>query len=196
MFGLTISLEKSTVYLAGVYENDRETMLSQCPFESGSLPVRYLGLLLMTKRMTSNDYAPLVERIRKRVTPWTARQLSFAGRVQLINTVIHNLTNFWMSVYKLPKRCIKEIDQICASFLWSGPSLNSKKAKIAWHDVFTPKEEGGLGIRSLEEANNVCCLKLVWRILSSKSLWVRWVDLYLIRKSSFWQVDEKSTLGS
>ena len=34
-----------------------------------------------------------------------------------------------MSVYRLPKQCIKEIDQLCSSFLWSGPTMSITKAK-------------------------------------------------------------------
>lgn len=146
--------------------------------------------------MTSTDYSPLIERIKKRITTWTARQLSFAGRLQLIGSVIYSLTSFWMSVYRLPKQCIKEIDQLCSAFLWSGPAMSSKKAKISWENVCKPKEEGGLGLRSLTETNRVCCLKLIWRILSQTTLWVMWIKRYLIRKGSFWSIKETSSLGS
>lgn len=139
--GLSISLEKSTLYTAGVTDLDREAILRHIPLAYGSLPVRYLGLPLMTKRMSSQDYSPLVERIRKRITSWTARQLSFAGRLQLINTVIHSLTNFWMSVYRMPKKCIREIDQLCSAFLWPGPAMSSKKAKIVWTTVCKPRAD-------------------------------------------------------
>lgn len=60
--GLNISLEKSTLYLAGVSELNKEAILDQFPFSTGTLPVRYLGLPLLTKRMTVNDYTPLFER--------------------------------------------------------------------------------------------------------------------------------------
>ena len=52
-------------------------------------------------------------------------------------------------------------------------------------------------MRSIKEANDVSCLKLVWRILSTKSsLWVRWINRYLIRKNSFLSVKDSSSLGS
>ena len=194
--GLQISLEKSTIYMAGVKENDKAAILRTFPFESGALPVRYLGLPLLTKKMSTSDYTPLIEKIRARIGKWTARHLSFAGRLQLISSVIQSLTNFWMSAFRLPNACIKEIDSICSAFLWSGPELNAKKAKVAWSDVCTPKAEGGLGLRSLKDANKVSCLKLIWRMLSSNSLWIQWLRLYLLRKGSFWSVKENTTLGS
>ena len=89
------------------------------------------------------------------------------------------------------------MDKLCSAFLWSGPSLNPNKAKVSWSEVCNPKHEGGLGLRSIEEANKVCILKLIWRIMSSEgSLWVDWVKRYLIRRGSFWAVKDTSTGGS
>lgn len=197
MSGLNISLEKSTLFLAGVKEVESTAIIEQFPFKAGALPVRYLGLPLLSKKMAVDDYAPLIARIKSKIGSWTARHLSFAGRLQLIGSVLYILTNFWMSAFRLPNQCIQDINSLCSAFLWSGPVMSSQKAKIAWVDVCTPKEEGGLGLRSLSEVNRVSCLKLIWRILSSRdSLWVQWIHRYLIRKSSFWNVKETSSLGS
>jgi len=69
--------------------------------------------------------------------------------------------------------------------------------KVAWSEVCSPKQEGGLGLRSIAEANKVCVLKLIWRILSARrSLWVELVKKYLIRRGSFWLVKENTTCGS
>ena len=140
--------------------------LSHFPFASGKLPVRYLDLPLLTKNMTVLHYLPLIEKIRKMIGSWTGRFLSYAGRLQLINSVISSLANFWMAAFRLPSSCLKEIERLCSAFLWSGPELNHKKAKVAWADLCIPKQEGGLGLRKLKETNNVSCLKLIWRLLS------------------------------
>lgn len=175
------------ILFAGVSMQVREDMATRFPFTSGQLPVRYLGLPLLTKCMTSNDYLPLIEKIRKKITSWTARLLSFAGRLQLITSVIQSLTNFWLSAFRLPSECLKEIEWLCSAFLWSGPVLDSRKAKISWHMVCKPKHEGGLGLRPLKEVNAVSCLKMIWRILSShNSLWVHWIRVYLLRHETFW----------
>ena len=129
MSGLKISMKKSILFMAGNMQK-REEILCDFQFRTGSLPVRYLGLLLLTKRMTVLDYLPLTEKIRKRVSSWTGRFLSYAGRLQLINSVIMSLTNFWMAAFRLPSGCIKEIERICSSFLWSGPELNGRKTKL------------------------------------------------------------------
>ncbi|XP_010430719.1 PREDICTED: uncharacterized protein LOC104714953 [Camelina sativa] len=163
--GLSISLEKSTIYLAGVSSSMRDTLLAHFPFESASLPVRYLGLPLLTRMMTPADCTPLIEKIRQRISSWKHRFLSFAGRLQLLSS--------------------------------SGQELSSKKNKLAWSDVCLPKVEGGLGLRSLAEANKVSCFKLIWRLVSgSSSLWINWVQRELLLSASFWSDPDTTSMGS
>ncbi|KAF8077079.1 hypothetical protein N665_1063s0006 [Sinapis alba] len=105
-------------------------ILDEFPFESGSLLDRYLGLLLMTKRMTVSYYMPLLDRIR------TAQQLSSAGHLQLLGSVIHSTTNFWMYVFRLPKQCISEIEKFCSAFLWVCPGPQPKQSKDTMEGYF------------------------------------------------------------
>ncbi|XP_056860006.1 uncharacterized protein LOC130494489 [Raphanus sativus] len=194
--GLSISLEKSTIFMAGISEVEKSRILNNFPFSVGDLPVRYLGLPLMTKAMKRQDYLPLLERIRGRISTWTSRFLSYAGRLQLIKSVLVSIVNFWSAVFRFPSCCIKEIEQLCAAFLWSGPELKTTSAKVAWQNVSKPTAEGGLGIRSLKEVNLVCGLKLIWRMLTGDSLWSKWVQTYLLKKKSFWEIKETTQIGS
>jgi len=194
--GLKINMEKTTLYTAGVSDHNRHMMISRYPFGLGQLPVRYLGLPLVTKRLTKEDLSPLFEQIRNRIGTWTSRYLSFAGRLNLISSVLWSTMNFWMSAFRLPSACLKEINSICSAFLWSGPELNRRKAKVSWDDICKPKQ-GGLGLRSLTEANVVSALKLIWRVTSNDdSLWVKWSKMNLLKQESFWSLKPNSSLGS
>ena len=102
-----------------------------------------------------------------------------------------------MAAYRLPTECILEIEKSCSAFLWSGATMSSHKAKISWESVCKPKREGGLGLRSLKEANNVCVLKLIWRIVShGNSLWVKWTQMYLLKNTSLWSITNGGNTGS
>jgi len=192
--GLKISMEKSTLFLAGSPANGHQQIAENFPFEVGSLPVRYLGLPLVTKRLSAADYSPLLEKIRKRIGTWTARFLSFVGRFNLISSVLWRLCNFWLAAFRLPRECIREINKLCSSFLWSGPDMNRKKAKVVWEVVCKPRQEGGLGLRCLKEANDVCCLKLIWKIVShGNSLWGKWIEANLLKRRSFWSIKHSSS---
>lgn len=75
--------------------------------------------------------------------------------------------------------------------------LESEKKKIAWEEICKPKHEGGLGLKSLQEANKVSCMKLIWRIVSSQqTLLVLWIMKVNIRKGTLWSVKGSTTVGS
>ncbi|XP_033148588.1 uncharacterized protein LOC103869784 [Brassica rapa] len=194
--GLSISVEKSTIYMAGITTEEKSNILTNFKFAEGELPVRYLGLPLMTQAMRTQDYSPLLEHVRNKINTWTCRYLSYAGRLQLISSVIISIVNFWIAVFRIPCSCIREVEKICSAFLWTCPVLKSSNAKVAWKEVSCLKCEGGLGIRDLREVNKVYGLKLIWRLLSGDSLWGKWIHANLLKGKSFWVVKSNPQVGS
>lgn len=106
-------------------------------------------------------------KIRNQFHFWTSKTMSYAGRLQLIKSVIASIANFWCSAFYLPQVCIDEIESMCSAFLWSCSPNNTACAKICWEDVYVPLDEGGLGIRRLKEVGIVFVLKLIWTLLST-----------------------------
>lgn len=53
-----------------------------------------------------------------------------------------------------------------------------------------------MGLRPLKEIHVVNELKLIWRILSGKSLWSKWVHKNLIKQRNFWELNGRSQLDS
>ena len=131
----------------------RNGILDIFGFPEGSLPVKYFGVPLITTRLTSNDCKILVERMVARVKCWTSKFLSYAGRLQLIQSVRFSIQVYWTSIFILPKKVIKMVEQVLRDFLWSGIELKHYGAKVSWEDITYPKPEGGLDIKKLEEWN-------------------------------------------
>ncbi|XP_048617726.1 uncharacterized protein LOC125589247 [Brassica napus] len=195
--GLVINPAKSSIFMAGRISQEFKDEAHRHGIPTDSLPVRYLGLPLTTKTMTKADYEPLIDQIRTRMVSWSSRCLSYAGRLQLVKTVIGNITNFWCSVFRLPKTCLNTIEGMCAAFLWSGSPNTHTKAKVAWEDICRPTDEGGLGIRRLTDTSRVFALSLIWRLLTnSGSLWVAWTKAYLLKTHSFWDTNGNNHAGS
>lgn len=196
MSGLCINVAKSTVFAAGRGKGALEEAAIAAGLSVSALPIKYLELPLTTKTMTCSDYEPLLLKIKSRFQSWTSKALSFAGRLQLINSVIASVTNFWCSAFSLPQGCTDEIESMCSAFLRSGSPNITTKAKVAWSEVYKLKSEGGLGVRSIREVSTVFALKLIWRVFSDPgSLWVKWVNQVLLRNNSFWDARE-GTAGS
>ena len=93
---------------------------------------------------------------------------------------------YWSSLFILPKKVIREIESILRAFLWSGSELKTHSAKIAWDSVCAPKNEGGLGFKSLDIWNRAAIAKHVWFLFSGgeKSMWCQWVKSYLLKGRS------------
>lgn len=122
------------------------------------------------------------------------KPLSFAGRLQLISSVIYGLVNFWFTAFSLPKGCLKDIEKLCNRFLWVGDLSRRTSAKVSWKEICLPKSEGGLGLRNLLVWNKSLNLKLVWLLFSSSgSLWVAWMREHRFKRNSFWSIEVKIT---
>jgi len=188
--GLHMNKEKTNLYYSGLNQGE-VTAITRYGFDVGNLPIRYLGLPLMHRKLRIAEYDPLIEKIASRFRGWAVKALSFAGRTQLIASVIYGAVNFWMTSFMIPLGCIKKIESLCSRFLWSGNIDSGKGAKVSWSSVCLPKTEGGLGLRRFREWNTTLCLRFIWLLFSnSGSLWAEWHRYHNIGNASFWSLSE------
>ncbi|XP_039033848.1 uncharacterized protein LOC120169815 [Hibiscus syriacus] len=91
--GLKLNSSKCEFFTTGISSRDLEDIKFLSGFKSGSLPVRYLGIPLITRKLTMKDCDPLLEKIKLRLHHW-----------QLV----------------LLASILKAVDQLCARFFWKG----------------------------------------------------------------------------
>lgn len=188
--GLKINKQKSELLIDGGSSSSCRELAAEVGIAQGALPLRYLGVPLSPKKMTSSDFQPLLDKIAARFNSWTVKHLSFAGRFQLIQAVIYSMISFWASMFIISSECISILERMCGAFLWNGAPNSAKGEKTAWDYVCTPKAAGGLGLRRLADWNQVLGLKLIWLIFTAGgSLWVSWVRRNLIGRENFWVLD-------
>ncbi|KAL0291270.1 UNVERIFIED_CONTAM: hypothetical protein Sangu_2539200 [Sesamum angustifolium] len=117
-----------------------------CCVPRGLLPLRYLGLPLIQHGFLSQ----IVNHCFRRLTAASKDegvQISFAGRVQLIKSVLISFEVYWAMAFILPKGIIKEMIKRLRTFLWKGTSAYGYP-KVAWEAVCRPIEEGGLASKT------------------------------------------------
>ncbi|GJV09459.1 putative RNA-directed DNA polymerase [Tanacetum coccineum] len=187
--GLTPSLPKSTAYFCNVLNYVKIDILSILPFEEGTLPVKYLGVPLVPSRLLFRDCTELVEKVKSRINDWKNKLLSFAGRTQLIRSVLASMHVYWASVFILPSRLMLDLEQLMRGFLWCQGDMRKGKAKVSWEVVCLPKKEGGIGIRRLEAFNIALITSHISSIISHKeSLWVKWIHTHKLRGHTLWEI--------
>ena len=107
---MQVNKQKSAVFLAGIEDNVKSTILDMTGFSLGSLPMKYLGVRLISSRLTHMDCQPLLDKIMARIQSWTSRSLSFAGRLQLICSILYSIQTYWCTMFIIPKLTCYKIE--------------------------------------------------------------------------------------
>ncbi|GMH30433.1 hypothetical protein Nepgr_032276 [Nepenthes gracilis] len=186
--GLSANTNKSEIFICSKDPALIQDIVDILGFKVGSLPIRYLGVPLISTRLSVRDCTILTEKITRRIKSWKNRWLSFGGRLQLVASILSSVHLYWASIFILPKSILKQIDCIKRRFLWNGSSEGKTNAKVAWADICYPKSEGGLGLKNLQAQNKALICKLLWRILSKDpdSAWSSWVHKTRIKDRCIW----------
>ena len=115
-----MSPSKSQIYMNGVNMQVRREIRKMSGMNDDTLPFKYLGITIASKKLGIMDCHILLEKIVERVRAIGARQFSYGGRLILVQTVLSKLHCYWSPIFLIPKGTLKQIDAICRNFLWHG----------------------------------------------------------------------------
>jgi hypothetical protein len=62
----------------------------------------------------------MVEKVAKRLPGWQRRFLTYPDRELLVKSVLSAMPTHFLTMFKMPKKTIKRIDQFRRSFIWRG----------------------------------------------------------------------------
>ncbi|GJZ71370.1 RNA-directed DNA polymerase, eukaryota [Tanacetum coccineum] len=120
---------------------------------------------------------------------------SVGGRLTLLKSVLGASPLYNMSIYRVPKGVLEEMEAIRSNFFIGANTLERKIAWLSWDKVLASKKNGGLGVSSFHALNHTLLLKWVWHFLSQDgSLWYRVIqalygpslELHPSNHSSIW----------
>ena len=184
---MQVNKQKIDAFLAGVNDNVKATILNMTWFSMGSLPVKHLGVPLISTKLSHSDCIPLMDKMMARIQSWTSRSMSFASRLQLISSVLYSIQTYWCSMFIIPKFTCYKIEQMFSGFLRSGTDVKARRAKVGWKELCLPKEEGGIGLPRVKDWNDAAIMKHIWNLFYRKdSIWVAWVREVLLRQGGVW----------
>ncbi|XP_020259105.1 uncharacterized protein LOC109835548 [Asparagus officinalis] len=192
--GLEPNSDKCHVFFGGVHEATKVSIKELLGIAEGSLPIRYLGMPLVCKRLSYSDCNPLLNKISNQIQLWSkSKNLSYAGKLQVIKSVILGVQIYWTSCYILLVCVLQKIDDICRDFLWGRTEHSQKPSLIAWGKICCDKKSGGLGIFSARLWNLAAALKNIWYIhLNKELLWIKWIHGKYLKNGDIWLVNAKS----
>lgn len=165
--GLKVNVNKSTLYGFNEYHDDMAAWASilNCMVGSGDIP--YLGANINASSYTIKFWDPLVTKFQRKLASWKINSTTQACRLVLLKAALDSFPIYWLNLYRLPKGVETKIDVIRKTFFWGqktyGGEHKDKLHLLRWLEVCKPKEQGGLGVYSLQIKNSVLLFKWWWR---------------------------------
>ncbi|XP_024178242.1 uncharacterized protein LOC112184205 [Rosa chinensis] len=187
--GQLVNFDKSSVaFSKNVSDDRREEVANFLGVQMVEVHEKYLGLPTYVDRKKKAMFQYIKDKLAKKLSVWQGKMLSGAGKDILIRVVASALPTYAMSVFQLTKNFCDDLEQMCARFWW-GSTLDKRKIHWkTWTALCSPKEEGGLGFRSLTEFNRAMLAKQAWRILTNpSSLIARIYKAKYYLETSFWE---------
>lgn len=102
IYGLSMNLEKTELMMDG----GSPALCHLMDVRTWIMPLKYIGVPLSSQKMKNSDFKCLLDKLNARFTSWTSKHLSFARRLQLIQSVIYSTISFCASIFILANQSI------------------------------------------------------------------------------------------
>ena len=148
-----------------------------CPFEikwQDEKGIIILGVTFFTDPLhtTNHNWKIQCQRLQDQIESSKRRQLSFRGKVILLNSKL--LAPFWYlgTVYPLPTWYENYVNKLIFGYIWGDGKLEAIKRET----LFLPKNKGGLGIFQPKKQSLALRAKYVENIIDTSSS-LKWTNL-------------------
>lgn len=140
----------------------------------------FLGLPLISSKLSINQCMPLIQKITKRIDSWTTMFLSFAGRAQLVKTTLFVVQCFRTSHFWLLKAVHKDLQKAFTRFIWKGDYTKIGGAKVTCENIC-------FGFKCPTDWNKAQLLHHFWKlIIKQDSLWMHWEHSTILKHKHLW----------
>ncbi|KAJ0095449.1 hypothetical protein Patl1_15066 [Pistacia atlantica] len=142
-------------------------------FVEGKFSITYLGVPLVSGRLTSRHLEPLIEKIRRKIAGWKLKLLSQGGRLTLMKHVLACMSTHLLAVLNVPMKVFSRLNSLLSTFFLGDLNGKPRMKWCAWDRICKPYKEGGLGIQNFHEVQMSLHMKFAWRLVTVDNLWTR-----------------------
>lgn len=129
--GLKINFNKSSLFGLNVSRDSLKATTESVVCTVGEFPFTYLGMKVGFQHRKVAEWAYLVDKVTKKLRVWEDKQVSMAGRITLLNSVLSSIPIYYFSFFLIPKKILKDLERVQHEFLWGG---GAEVKKVAWID--------------------------------------------------------------
>ncbi|KAL3699252.1 hypothetical protein R1sor_017274 [Riccia sorocarpa] len=152
-----------------------------CKILVGRDEVTYLGIKAGAEATEATHARDLAERLKKRLSHWSNKFLSWPNRVTLLRHVLRAVPAFQFLGIGLNPDGYHQLEGICRTFMWgSKTDGRAKTPLIAWECLTKPFSEGGLQYKPFAAMAEALKLRQVARLLQGETNeWIQMLRHFL-----------------
>lgn len=144
MSGMKINIQKSGITCIGEDRSKQKVYEQLFGCNSGTLPIKYLGIPISYSRLERKSWKPLIDEMYSNLARYESNDLSLDDRVALAKSSLSSTLIHMMSFYKLLDWVSLEVDGIWVRFLWHGTLQKREYHRKKWYGICFSKEDGSL----------------------------------------------------
>uniref|UniRef100_A0A0V0IRF8 Putative ovule protein n=1 Tax=Solanum chacoense TaxID=4108 RepID=A0A0V0IRF8_SOLCH len=157
--GQKVNKEKSFYYLHQNTTRNISERVKQClDMNWGDFPMTYLGCPIIHSIKRKEHFVELIDNVKGKLQDWKGKMLPDGGKEVLITSVLQSTPIYILSAIFPPMCVINELHRIFAKFFWINKETRKSKHWSAWKKICLPKQEGGLGFRSMLKFLRLCMI--------------------------------------
>ncbi|GKB28976.1 RNA-directed DNA polymerase, eukaryota, reverse transcriptase zinc-binding domain protein [Tanacetum coccineum] len=138
--GLKINILKSQVMGVGVPHNIVVQAADLIGCTVMRSPFCYLGVMVGECMSRRSAWASTVHKLQLRLSKWKVKTLSIGGRLTLLKSVLGASPLYNLSIFKVPKGVLKDMESIRSHFFNGADSSDRKITWVAWDIVLASKK--------------------------------------------------------
>ncbi|KAK3198915.1 hypothetical protein Dsin_022330 [Dipteronia sinensis] len=105
---------------------------------------RYLGLSRFIGKNKKQLFEFIKDRLWQKIHGWSLKVLSVGGKEVLIKAFLQAIPAYAMSLFRLLKGLIMDIQILCCKFWWGSTDAIKKIHWGSWERMCVGKEDGGI----------------------------------------------------
>ncbi len=147
---LKINFHKSEIFCFGEAKEveDQYRQLFCC--NSRSFPFKYLGFPIHYRKLRNVDWKGVKDRFERKLSTWKGKNISYGGRLVLLNSVISSLSLFMLSFFEIPLGVFQRL-YFFMSLSFGVMMTGKEKYRLTkWENICRPKHQGGLGVHNID----------------------------------------------
>ncbi|PKU60940.1 Putative ribonuclease H protein [Dendrobium catenatum] len=160
--GQRINKNKSAILFSRKVASSTKSRLARIAGCHKVTEMDYLGIKFALRRLTRADFSPLLQKIQSHIVAWGTRQLSLAGRITMINSVLLPLLVLAMTHMLVPRGVLADAERLCRSFLWDKDQNHKSLHYAAWGSLTRPRHLGGHGFHAINSWTGPLRARIAW----------------------------------